>query len=66
MQSHEPSQTTRFVRVRTLAAQLDVSVATIWRWAAEGRIPRPVKLSPGVTAWNAAAVSAALAAREQA
>ncbi|UUZ49505.1 AlpA family phage regulatory protein [Massilia sp. B-10] len=26
--------------------------ATLWRWVAAGTFPKPVKLSPGVTAWD--------------
>lgn len=26
--------------------------ATLWRWVASGRFPRPIKLSGGVTAWR--------------
>ncbi|UUZ55061.1 AlpA family phage regulatory protein [Massilia sp. H-1] len=29
-----------------------VSRATLWRWVAAGTFPKPVKLSPGVTAWD--------------
>lgn len=34
-----------------VAARYDVSRATIWRWAAEGRIPKPVKII-GSTRWR--------------
>lgn len=43
-----------------LAQALSISRATVWRWAAEGRIPKPVKLSPGCSRWNVEAVFAAL------
>lgn len=68
MQTHaSEAPTPRYMRVRSLAAALDVSPATIWRWAAAGRIPQPVKLSPGVTAWKCdAELEAALKARESA
>jgi prophage regulatory protein len=46
----------RYSSDRQLAEQYAVSRATIWRWASEGRIPQPVKLSPGCTRWNMAAV----------
>lgn len=35
-----------------LAARYSVSRATIWRWAATGRLPKPIKLSPGCTRWK--------------
>jgi len=36
--------------------KLPVSRATIWRWVANGQFPKPFKLSPGVTVWDAAEV----------
>lgn len=35
-----------------LAARYDVSRATIWRWVREGRLPPPVKLTPGCSRWR--------------
>tara|TARA_Y100000780_G_scaffold72318_1_gene64805 strand:- start:194 stop:400 length:207 start_codon:yes stop_codon:yes gene_type:complete len=35
-----------------LAELFNVSRATIWRWAASGILPQPVKLSPGCTRWR--------------
>jgi predicted DNA-binding transcriptional regulator AlpA len=43
-----------------LAAIYSVSRATIWRWAAAGRLPKPTKLSPGATRWKVAEVAAIL------
>lgn len=31
---------------------LPISSATLWRWIANGQFPRPIKLSPRVTAWR--------------
>mgnify|MGYP005760355299 CR=1 FL=1 len=42
---------------KTLAARFEVSRATIWRWAAEGRIPKPVKIV-GSTRWRLADIQA--------
>lgn len=42
-----------FVRVGTLAKLLGIAVVTVWRWAASGKLPQPVKLSERVTAWRA-------------
>lgn len=39
---------------KQLAERFDVSRSTIWRWAAEGIIPKPRKLSPGCTRWKLA------------
>ena len=41
-----------------LAARYNVTRATIWRWAREGRIPKPVSLSPGCTRWEGAELDA--------
>jgi prophage regulatory protein len=35
-----------------LASRYSVTRATIWRWTAEGRIPQPIKLSPGCARWR--------------
>lgn len=40
-----------------LAQRYNVSRATIWRWSSEGRIPKPVKLTPGCTRWRLADIS---------
>ncbi|MGM0857225.1 MAG: helix-turn-helix transcriptional regulator [Pseudomonadota bacterium] len=38
---------------KRIAGRYDVSRATIWRWVQAGRLPKPVKLSPGCTRWRA-------------
>lgn len=38
-----------------------VSPATIWRWVAEGKFPRPFKLGPNTTVWDLDQVEAFLA-----
>lgn len=48
-----------------LAAIYSVSRATIWRWAAAGRLPKPTKLSPGATRWKVAEVAATLETNAQ-
>lgn len=47
-----------------LAERYSVSRASIWRWSATGRIPRPVQISPGCTRWPAAEIDAYDALRE--
>lgn len=49
------------VPASTLAALLDVSQITIWRWSKTGRLPAPRKFGPGTTRWNVGEVRAALA-----
>jgi predicted DNA-binding transcriptional regulator AlpA len=40
------------VRQPVVEALFGCSAATVWRRVADGRIPRPRKLSDRVTAWN--------------
>jgi predicted DNA-binding transcriptional regulator AlpA len=35
-----------------LAKFYDVHRGTIWRWAKEGKLPRPVKITEGCTRWR--------------
>ena len=52
----------KFIRIRELAStskrpgRWPVSAATIWRWAASGALPAPVRLGPGTTAWPIEAI----------
>lgn len=39
------------VPVQVVAARFTVSPVTIWRWAAQGKISRPIRRG-GVTRWN--------------
>lgn len=43
---------TGWASVATLAEHFDVNAATIWRWTQQGKLPQPVKLSPGCTRWK--------------
>ncbi|WP_461478880.1 helix-turn-helix transcriptional regulator [Pararhodobacter aggregans] len=52
-----------YASVADLAAHFSVSVDTIWRWARVGDFPAPVKLSPQLTRWRWADVTAWEAAR---
>lgn len=52
-----------FIRAKRFAAALDIGESTLWKWAAENRIPQPIKLSPRVTVWDAAAVHEWMSAR---
>ncbi len=48
----------RVARIHDLATtrgskgRLPVSPATIWRWVASGRFPRPFRLGPNMTCWD--------------
>ena len=53
-----------YLRERQLAStptrpgRLPISAATLWRWAAAGKFPAPVRLSEGVTAWRISDIEA--------
>lgn len=52
---------TAHVRVRTVATLVGCSVPTVWRMAADGRLPRPRKFSARLSAWNCGELRASLA-----
>lgn len=37
---------------RQVAQRYGVSRPTVWRWSSEGRLPKPIRLSPGCTRWR--------------
>lgn len=41
-----------FIRVGALAKMLGIATITVWRWSANGKLPKPVKLSDRITAWR--------------
>ena len=47
-----------FVRLPQILAVIPVGRTTWWAGVKAGRYPRPVKLSPGVTAWRASDIRA--------
>lgn len=49
-----------FVSCQTLAAALETSLTTIWRWSKSGRLPKPHRLGEGTTRWRVGEVRAAL------
>ncbi|SOC10174.1 helix-turn-helix protein [Rhodobacter sp. JA431] len=44
-----------YLNTRELAALLEVSVATIWRWKKTGYLPAPTKIG-GMTRWTKAEI----------
>lgn len=59
---HQDIPSTGFLRLRQVIGSVaPVSSATIWRWVASGRFPKPVKLSGRVTAWRCEDIRAWLA-----
>ncbi len=49
----------QYASVRRMAKIYDVSPATIWRWTAQGILPKPEKLSPGCSRWRLDLIQAA-------
>jgi prophage regulatory protein len=49
---------TKYVSDSFLADRYSVSRNTVWRWAQQGTLPKPVKLSHGCTRWNLAEIEA--------
>jgi prophage regulatory protein len=49
---------TQFYRLPTIKQRLGVSGSSIWAWVKAGKFPRPIKLSPNCTVWNAEDVEA--------
>lgn len=40
------------LRVKHVAVDLGVAESTVWRWVAEGRLPRPVRIGPNAVGWH--------------
>ncbi len=43
----------RWVRDKDLAEYFGISRPTVWRWVKAGRLPQPVRFSPGCTRFDA-------------
>ena len=43
----------KWLSVKKVAERYEVTPMTVWRWSKQGWIPKPRKLSPGCTRWNA-------------
>lgn len=50
-----------YARAPVVSGVLGIAVSTLWAWTAQGRFPKPVKLSPRVSAWPVAELRAWLA-----
>ena len=80
--SPEPAQSTtspettpeigRYMRVTDITTTskhkgiLPVSPSTLWRWVRQGKFPAPVRLTSCTVVWKESAITAWLAAQEQA
>ncbi|UYG01760.1 AlpA family phage regulatory protein [Halomonas sp. LR3S48] len=55
-----------YVDVKFLRDRYQTSVPTLWRWAREGKMPKPIKIGPNCTRWRLADLEAWEATREMA
>jgi len=51
----------KYVRAKQIAEEKGVCIATVWRWAAAGILPAPIRPTKRTTLWNAEEVDEALA-----
>lgn len=52
-----------YLRDTEVAAMFSVSRTTVWKWAGNGKLPEPVKISEGCTRWNRLEIEAMYPAR---
>ena len=48
----EPREIQEFIDVKRVAQMLGMSVPTVWRHTHKGTMPKPIKLTAGVTRWR--------------
>lgn len=59
-----PAELDRIIRKPELLQITGVSIATIYRWIADGHFPAPVKLGPNASGWRESAIREWLETRE--
>ncbi len=42
----------RFIRIKEVMKLTGIARSTVWLWAKEGKLPKPIKLSPRLTVWS--------------
>ena len=50
--AHKVVRITELASTKAKQGIVPVSPATVWRWVAEGKFPRPFKLGANVTVWD--------------
>ncbi|RIV87994.1 helix-turn-helix transcriptional regulator [Aurantiacibacter zhengii] len=48
----ETDRPTRLIRIREVQHRVGLGRSTIYRWMAEGKFPKPVRLGSYAVAWN--------------
>ncbi|MBU6995913.1 helix-turn-helix transcriptional regulator [Ferrovum myxofaciens] len=61
MENFDKLPDSALIRLKALTQLCGISSATAWRWSKDGRLPKPRKVGPGVTAWNAGEIRKFLA-----
>ncbi len=61
---HTPDRLLRIGQI--VPNKLPIGKSTLWLWVSQGKLPRPVKLSPRVSAWWESEIDAAIAAMDAA
>ena len=46
------SEKEQLLRVGDVAKLLGISAPTVWRWAREGKLPKPMKITRRITVWK--------------
>lgn len=41
-----------FLSDKQLSLRYNIGRSSVWRWLKEGKLPKPVKFSPGATRWR--------------
>lgn len=50
----------KYLRAKSVAKQLDISEATVWRFVQQNILPKPIKLSARTTVWRSDDIDAAI------
>lgn len=51
--SNIDSQIQGYLRVSQILSVIPIGRSTWWKWVADGKAPKPIKLGPRTTAWKA-------------
>lgn len=60
-----PAEDSAFIRLPTVLGVFPVGETSWWKGVAEGRYPRPIKLSPRVNGWRVADIRKLLASMKE-
>jgi prophage regulatory protein len=60
--NNTPAPGTSLLTIQQVAKRFGVAARTIWRWEAQGRIPRAVRVTPATVRWRAEQIDKHVAA----